>query len=161
MPHIVSTRSWRERLTTRLAHLAFLAIRPMTLGVRGLVVDAQDQVLLVRHSYVAGWHLPGGGVEAGESCETALARELAEEANVILDAAPTLHGLFYNATSSRRDHVAVYVVRRFHQTGPRAPDREILQAAFFPLRSLPAGVSSATSARLNEIFDRQAISQSW
>src|SRR5271169_236690 len=112
-------RSLGMRIASRLAHLSFLATRPMTLGVRGVVIDAAGEVLLVKHGYVAGWHLPGGGVEAGETCESALARELAEEANVVVEAPLQLHGLFFNAHASRRDHVAVYVVRRFRLLGER------------------------------------------
>ena len=109
--------SIRDRLTSRLAHLSFLITRPMTLGVRAVVIDRDDRVLLVRHGYVSGWHFPGGGVEVGETCMEALARELEEEASVALEGPPLLHGVFFNAQSSRRDHVAVYVVRTFR--GPR------------------------------------------
>ena len=62
-----------------------------------------------------GWHLPGGGVETGETLLTALARELMEEGNIRLTAEPKLHGVFFNARVSRRDHVALYVVRDFVQ----------------------------------------------
>ena len=60
--------SFRERLRLRLLHLGFLVTRPMSLGVRGIVITAGDEVLLVRHGYVSGWHFPGGGVEVGETC---------------------------------------------------------------------------------------------
>jgi len=138
-------RSRCERITTRLAHLSFLVTRPMTLGVRGIVIDDAGAVLLVRHGYVAGWRLPGGGVEAGETCETALAREIREEANVIVEAPATLHGLFFNANISRRDHVAVYVVRRFRVLGEHVPDREILEARFFQKEALPEETTRATA----------------
>ena len=105
--------SFRDRLISRLAHLIFLLRRPMTLGVRGVVIAADESVLLVRHGYVSGWHFPGGGVEPGETCEDALARELGEEARVRLEGPPALHGVFFNGHVSRRDHVAVYVVRAF------------------------------------------------
>ena len=154
-------RSLVERIAMRLAHLSFLATRPMTLGVRGIVLDAASAVLLVRHSYVPGWHLPGGGVEAGETCEAALARELREEANVIVEAPTILHGLFFNAHVSRRDHVAVYVIRRFRVTGERAPDREILEARFFARDALPEEATRATRARLGEIFEEQPLSALW
>ena len=151
----------RDRLALRLAHLSFLLTRPLTLGVRAVVIDKRDWVLLVRHGYVSGWHLPGGGVEAGETCVEALARELEEEACIALDGPPQLHGLFFNARPSRRDHVAVYVVRAFSLLGKRAPDREIQEVRFFARSALPEGTTAATRARLDEIFASAPLAGAW
>jgi len=151
---------WKS-LVLRLFHLSFLVSRPMTLGVRAIVIDAQDRVLLVRHTYVPGWHLPGGGVERGETLLASLARELAEEGNILIEEEPRLQGIFFNNAASPRDHVAVYVVRRFRQTSPRVPDREIAEARFFLRGALPEGVSRATRARLAETLDGAVIAQTW
>jgi ADP-ribose pyrophosphatase YjhB (NUDIX family) len=152
---------FRDRLKLRLLHWSFLLTRPVTLGVRVVVADANERVLLVRHGYVSGWHFPGGGVEAGETCVEAMARELDEEAKVAIDGPPLLHGLFLNTQSSRRDHVAVYLVRTFRVLGERAPDWEIEEARFFPRTALPEGATAATRARLAEIFDSAPISAHW
>ncbi len=150
-----------ERLKLRLMHWSFLLARPMTLGVRAIVADADERVLLVRHGYFSGWHFPGGGVEPGETCVEAMARELKEEAMVAIDGPPLLHGLFLNTQSTRRDHVAVYLVRAFQVLGERAPDREIAEARFFPRSALPDGATRATRARLAEIFDSAPLSARW
>jgi 8-oxo-dGTP pyrophosphatase MutT (NUDIX family) len=160
-PQVRGRRPFRERVKSRIAHLSFLAMRPMTLGVRGVVIDAEGAVLLVRHSYVAGWHFPGGGVEPGETCESALTRELAEEANVVAEPPMQLHGLYFNAHASRRDHVAVYIVRRFRFLGARAPDREILAVRFFAPEALPEDATRGTRARLAEILHSQPLAAHW
>jgi ADP-ribose pyrophosphatase YjhB (NUDIX family) len=150
-----------ERLRLRLLHWGFLLTRPMSLGVRGIVINADDEVLLVRHGYVSGWHFPGGGVEVGETCVESLTRELEEEARIAIEGSPVLHGLFFNTQISKRDHVAAYVVRSFQILGKRAPDWEILEARFFPRLALPEGTTRATRARLAEIFDSAPLSDRW
>jgi ADP-ribose pyrophosphatase YjhB (NUDIX family) len=150
-----------DRLRSRIAHLSFLMTRPMTLGVRGVVIGQHESVLLVRHGYVSGWHFPGGGVEVGETSLEALTRELKEEARVALMGPPLLHGLFFNAKRSRRDHVAVYVIRDFAVLGERSPDWEIEEARFFPRLALPAETTSGTRARLAEIFDCAPLDDRW
>jgi 8-oxo-dGTP pyrophosphatase MutT (NUDIX family) len=144
-----------------LLHVFWRWKRPMTLGAFALVIDGHDRVFLVKHSYVAGWHLPGGGVETGESVLTALARELSEEGNITLTATPTLHGVFHNKRVSHRDHVALFVVRDFHQAAPPQPNREIVDHAFFPLDALPADVGRATRARIDEVFNGVTVSELW
>jgi ADP-ribose pyrophosphatase YjhB (NUDIX family) len=144
----------------RILHLYWRFRRGMTLGVRGVVLR-DGEVLLVRHGYTPGWHLPGGGVEPGETFEEALAKELMEEGNVRITGAPELHALFQNKNASSRDHVAVYVVREFDYGGPLAPTFEIQEAKFFPLDALPEGTTQSTRKRLAEIMDGARPQQQW
>jgi ADP-ribose pyrophosphatase YjhB (NUDIX family) len=150
-----------EPIIRRFLHVYWRFTRGLTLGVRAIVVDGKGRIFLVRHSYVAGWHLPGGGVERGESLSSALARELAEEGNIALAEAPILHGVFFNSRVSRRDHVAVFVVRAFHQDGPPQPNREIIEHGFFPLDALPPDVTPGTRRRIAEVFKGAAIAERW
>ena len=129
----------RERLKLRLLHWSFLLARPMTLGVRAIVADADERVLLVRHGYVSGWHFPGGGVEPGETCVEAMAREVEEEAMVAIDGPPLLHGVFLNTQSSRRDHVAVYLVRTFRVWANGRPIGKSRKRAFSRARRCRRG----------------------
>jgi ADP-ribose pyrophosphatase YjhB (NUDIX family) len=150
-----------EPAIRRVLHAYWRFSRGMTLGVRAVVIDAQDRVLLIQHTYVSGWYLPGGGVEPGETVGAALARELREEGGVALEGAPVLHGVFFNRRVSRRDHVALYVVRDFRQAETPRPNFEIVAHGFFPRDALPEGTTAATRARLAEIFDGTPVSETW
>ena len=103
----------------------------------------------------------GRRVEVGETCVESVTRELEEEARIAIEGPPVLHGLFFNTQTSRRDHVAAYVVRSFRVLGERTPDWEIAEARFFPRLALPEGTTRATRARLAEIFDSAPISDRW
>jgi 8-oxo-dGTP pyrophosphatase MutT (NUDIX family) len=133
----------------------------MTLGVRGVVLDGDNKVFLVRHSYVAGWHLPGGGVEVGETFLEALRRELLEEGRIELTGEPTLHGLFFNGHVSRRDHVAIYVVRQFRQDRLPAPNHEIVECGFHDPGALPAETTRGTRLRIAEVLHGAAPIATW
>ena len=71
--------------------------------LQGILIDGSNKVLLVRHRYVRGWHLPGGGVERDANLEQALRRELLEESGIEFTRKPCLHGIFSNFERSARD----------------------------------------------------------
>ncbi len=150
-----------EPLIRVLFHIYWRFSRGLTIGVRGLVLDGEGRVFLVKHSYVPGWHLPGGGVEKGETLLAALARELREEGNIELSATPVLHAIYFNRWISARDHVALYVVRSFQQTAPPKPNHEIVAHGFFAVQDLPAETSRATRERIAEIVDGRTASETW
>ena len=142
----------------------FLSVfrRGVTLGVRAAVFDPEGRVFLVRHSYVPGWHLPGGGVERGETMTDALHRELREETGIRLSAPATLFGIYLNRHTSPRDHVGLYVCRDWTQPeAPKVPNLEIVACGFHAPDVLPEGITGATRRRLAEIAEGRAPSAEW
>ncbi|MEM1038869.1 MAG: NUDIX domain-containing protein [Pseudomonadota bacterium] len=124
----------------------------MTLGVRAVVFNDRDEVLLVRHTYVEGWHFPGGGVERGETAVQAMIKELHEEANITLKSVPEIFHIYRNTQHSRFDHVVLFVCRWGDQTSHKQPDYEIAEARFFPISALPATTTASTAKRLQEVL---------
>src|SRR5690606_27351372 len=106
------------RVAIRLLHGYFALSRSKTLGVRAACFDAEGRVFLVRHGYVPGWYLPGGGVERRETALMALTKEIREEGNLEMVARPELFHVYYNNRASARDHVLLYRVD-VRQTAPR------------------------------------------
>jgi ADP-ribose pyrophosphatase YjhB (NUDIX family) len=135
--------------------------RGLTLGAQGVVIDVEDRVLLVRHSYRPGWFFPGGGVEWNETIETALARELEEEVGVSLSTPAQLHGIFGNFASFPGDHIALFVVRHWRRNGDYREPGEIAETGMFGALNLPDETDAGTRTRLKEIFDGAPIGARW
>lgn len=145
----------------RLMHLYWRFSRGLTLGVRGMAIDPEGRIFLVKHSYVPGWHLPGGGVEPNETMREALGRELMEEGNIEILQEPRLFGVYHNRNASGRDHVALFVTDACRQSMPPQPNAEIIAHGFFARDALPTDTTPATRARIVEVLDRVAPSEQW
>jgi 8-oxo-dGTP pyrophosphatase MutT (NUDIX family) len=150
-----------QRFRTRV-HLQLTALRTrMTVGVRAVLIDG-TRVLLVKHTYTPGWQFPGGGVEPGETAETAAAREALEETGFAVDGRPQLLGFYLNRIAGGdRDHVAVYVWREFRSQLEFAPNLEIAECRWFEVDALPADVGKGTARRIREIFDKTRPASEW
>ena len=154
-------RTALEPALRQLFHLYWRFARGMTLGVRAVVLDGESRVFLVKHSYVSGWHLPGGGVETGETIRAALQRELIEEGRIALVGEPTLLGIYLNSHVSKRDHVAVYVVRNFSQDRLPEPNSEIIACGFFERQALPPDATAGTRLRIAEVTENRPQIATW
>jgi 8-oxo-dGTP pyrophosphatase MutT (NUDIX family) len=154
-------RRFFEPVIRRLLHTYWRFSRGVTVGVRALVFDGEGRVFLVKHSYIAGWHLPGGGVETGETFLTALERELREEGNIEVSEPPVLHAIYFNRRVSKRDHVVLYVVRAFRQIAPPEPNSEIIAHGFFAPNELPADTARGTRERIAEVLTGRMPAEIW
>lgn len=135
--------------------------RSLTIGAQGCVIDPDGRILLIRHTYRPGWHFPGGGVEKNETIETALTRELREEAGIELTGRPRLFGIYANFRYFPSDHIALFVVTEWRQPVPPRPNLEIAAHGFFSPEALPEDTHPSTRARIAEINNAASVPELW
>lgn len=141
---LITLASWLfERIVISLNAL----MAPTALGVMALVTDERGWVLLVRHSYIEGWLLPGGGVNRGELPDLAIARELKEEIGLTGGRA-TFTGLFTRHTGWATNVIVLYRVNgatvSFH------PSWEVREIIWADPENPPEGVDPYHLRRLTE-----------
>jgi ADP-ribose pyrophosphatase YjhB (NUDIX family) len=151
----------RKSIVLRVLQRYWRLTRSLTMGVQAMVLDENGKLLLVRHSYQPGWHMPGGGIEKGETAAVALARELREEVGVTLSGRPELFGVYANFASFPGDHIAFYVVRAWQRPQVPAPNGEIVESGFFPADALPPETTGATRRRIAEVLGGAPQSDRW
>ena len=131
---------------------------PSVFGVAGAVFDEAGRVLLVRQRYMAGWRLPGGGVNRGEPPQAGLLRELGEEVGLTGGTA-CFFGLY-----NRRAGWASNVVALYRVTGASVnfrPNLEIAEICFADPAHPPPGCSDATLRRLAELSGAAEPASGW
>jgi 8-oxo-dGTP diphosphatase len=120
--------AWRTafRLGFPLARIWWRLARQRHEGAM-VAVYVGPALLLVRSSYRAGWHLPGGGVRRDEMPEAAARRELAEEIGLAaLALLPA--GVACGIWDGRRDRVHFFELRLVELPKLQLDNREIIAA---------------------------------
>ena len=133
--------------------------RPITRGVRAIVITRDGGFVLVRHTYDPFWHLPGGAVYRSEQPEAALRRELQEELHLNDVGEVVLMGVYTSTAEYKRDEISVFEVRASEHTP--VSNLEISTSQAFAADALPAEVSPATRRRVLEYLGHQPQSERW
>jgi len=110
-------------------------------SVAGIVYDHEGQMLLQRHRHWVEdvWGLPGGIVENGESIENAFSREVLEETGLHISDVELI-----KIVSGYRLRLEAYFRASLQEAGSeqiiKIQEKEIIEARFFPLNSLPSNI---------------------
>lgn len=114
-----------------------------------------NEVCLIRHTYLPGWFLPGGGLKKNETIEQGARREAREETGAELNEI-TLLGIFSSFIQWKTDHTAVFLCKDFKITG--ISDGEIAEVCLFPLNSIPDN-TFASHRKLLEAYRKNGSSE--
>jgi ADP-ribose pyrophosphatase YjhB (NUDIX family) len=129
-----------------------------TVGARALVIK-KNSVLLIKHTYVSGWHTIGGAVDKRETPEQAIKRELMEEVSVEAKSL-RLFNIYHNLIEKRDDYVAFYICDDFTEHAPK-PNKEIQEKKWFSFDQLPTNITKATHQRIKEYQGKIDILDTW
>lgn len=134
-------------------------LQPTVFGVRAFLEDGNGQIALIRHSYRAGWFLPGGGVNRHELAEHAAQRESREEAGLVSSAEPEFFGLYQQHVGWVTNIVAVYRLRDAMLDFKRS--LEVRELIWTDPAKPPPNTSAGTLRRLAEFTGKAAKSNRW
>ena len=147
-----------HRATFSLSMMARTILSPASFGVVALL-EQGDKIVLVRHSYKAGWYLPGGGAKRGELPEETLLRELREEVGLIRSAAPQLYGLYARSIWPVNNVIGLYRVRDAEFAFK--PNLEVREIMLADPASPPPGTAHGARRRLTELAGQVPRSPHW
>ena len=87
-----------------------------------ILTRPDGQLCLVRHTYGAGWYLPGGGLRRSEDPADGLRREIREELGIDVGRLNPL-GTYQARAEGKRDTVWVFTAQADADTGRGRPGR--------------------------------------
>ncbi len=113
------------------------------------IIVARGRVLLARRArppYAGTWDLPGGFLEAGETPEAGLARELKEELGIRVRRA-RLVAFATDRYGPRGVPILAAIYRVTPTPGPIRPGDDVSEAQWFPTTRLPLSAIAFPSIR--------------
>jgi ADP-ribose pyrophosphatase YjhB (NUDIX family) len=125
--------------------------RGMKLAAQACVIDADNQVLLVKSAGENGWRLPGDSVQNGEALDAALRRCLRKCCGIEVEPPAEL---FWIYAEGHDQQTGLFVVRQWRRTG--SPVREL---AYVPLNVLPDTVEPRIAARIRQALEGRTPSE--
>jgi 8-oxo-dGTP diphosphatase len=130
---------------------------PKLIGAAAVILDSEERVLLVKHSYGKNnWELPGGKAEDNESAEETAQREVREEVGLEVGVG-LLTGVYYDPDYDM--HHFVFIANNYYNQAPQPSSPEILECRFFSRDDLPKPISDFTCKRIEDALsqDRQSL----
>jgi ADP-ribose pyrophosphatase YjhB (NUDIX family) len=119
------------------------------LGAAAVILDEQERVLLVKHTYGRfNWELPGGATEPGESVEQTVVREVREETGLDVTA-ERITGIYYDPEHDMH-HFVLRCRKRDDAATPYPDQSEISHLDYWPIDSLPRPISDFTVRRIQD-----------
>jgi 8-oxo-dGTP pyrophosphatase MutT (NUDIX family) len=146
-------------LLNRALRLFWRITKPVTFGVRAIVLHSDGRLLLVKHTYDRYWYLPGGGRRRDETAEEAIAREVEEEIGITALSIERKLGTYVSEREGKRDTIDVFVARA--EEFGRLQRLEIAAAEWFRPDALPPDISPATQRRVAEFLGIKAVEPVW
>ncbi len=128
---------WRLIRGTPQWYVLWLAHHKFIIGVSGVVLNEQQDILLLRHRYwkPGSWGLPSGYAERNETLEDTLCREVREETGYAI----RVHRLV-RLVSGYRLRLEVSYVGYLEGGALQVDPKEVMEAKFFPHDALPEGL---------------------
>jgi len=103
------------------------------IGVTGVIFNAEQEVLLVKHSYRrVPWSLPGGYLQAGEHPKEGLKREIYEETHFTV----RIEKIIKTQHDEETARLDMCYIGTFEK-GTFKKSHEVIDAGFFALNELP------------------------
>lgn len=132
----MSRNTFLAKLINKLHRAYWFIVRPHTKGVKVLIFNAEDKILMVRLTYYPDtWTFPGGGIDSKELPQTAAKREVKEEVEIELPEINFVAKLNFDH-EYKKD--TVFIFRTDVQNVDLKNDsKEIAESGWFSLNALP------------------------
>lgn len=116
-----------------------------SVSVAGIVVGANDDVLIIQRADNGTWEPPGGVLEHGETFVEGVRREVLEETGVVVDV-HELTGCYLNLAK----HVVALVFRCTPRSGSPRVSEESLAVQWVPAAQAAARMSPVFAIRVDD-----------